>query len=377
MDHIQARAKVCLLCFRKGSFSIIGKDDLIKTIKDCIISDYDIHDRRLPTALCDTCKSKVYKLARGNVDQKFQGLDQLESVIDGQCWISPRIRDCDCLICQVAKANGPKAKEIQNRIGRGRPKTSNESNARDYKLCGGCFSRIYRGCRHQCCEKTKLENLTSMTSLKQREMVASDVLHEGAAASSSSVIKLTTRGHPMSVSVINSSTYTPKLPVITHQDVKHIKTHVGLSQNQVLKMTEDLRMITQNRNVIEPNLKSFLRDDNLVFVDLFDAVEVSGLEGICCNDIDEFIKRVSTRRGHDDQPMMVKLGLDSGRGSLKASVSLLFANDEMFQSEHQSKKPRRSFENGISSAKNFKDNGVKKLLLLGILPTTMEDYVIP
>ena len=148
MDHSQARAKVCLLCFRKGCFSIIGKDDIIKIIQDHIISEYDIYDRRLPTALCDTCKTKVYKLGKGNLHQKFQGLPRLESVIGGQRWISPRVTLCDCFICKVAKANGPKAKEIQNSLKRGRPKSSEdpESSITNFRLCGSCFSRIYRGC---------------------------------------------------------------------------------------------------------------------------------------------------------------------------------------------------------------------------------------
>jgi len=139
----------------------------------------------------------------------------------------------------------------------------------------------------------------------------------------------------MSVSL---SSPPPKPPQITHQDIKHIQTHAGMSQNQAIKMTEDLLMISKNRKLIQPNLKSFLSDNNLLFDDLFDIVEISCMKGISCNNIEALIKHVSSRRGHDDQPVMFKLGLDSGRGSLKASMSLLFASDEMFQSESLPKK---------------------------------------
>lgn len=212
-----------------------------------------------------------------------------------------------------------------------------------------------------------------MTNQKDIEKVASVTLNKCAAASGSNVIQLTTIGRPMSVFVGPL----PSAPAqVTHQDIKHIQTHAGMSQNQTMKMAEDLRMIGKNRKLIQPHLKKFLSDNNMLFDDLFDIVENSGMEGVFCNDVNELIKRVSERRGHDDEPVMFKLGLDSGRGSLKASISLLFAGDEMLESEATSgpKKGRICYEDGLSSAKIFKDNGVKKLLLLAVLPNTAEDY---
>ena len=65
---------------------------------------------------------------------------------------------------------------------------------------------------------------------------------------------------------------------------------------------------------------------------------------------------------------MFKLGVDSGRGTLKAYTSLLYATDDLFQPK------KKEVLEGVYPAKNFKDNEVKKTLLLGVSAITFEDY---
>ena len=94
----------------------------------------------------------------------------------------------------------------------------------------------------------------------------------------------------------------------------------------------------------QPGLKEFLHENNLLFEDIFEIKEANGQEGIFCSDVAELVKRVSSRRGHaNEAPLLFKLGIDSGRGSLKASVSLLFEDDPLLQIEEIPSKRRQTY----------------------------------
>ena len=75
----------------------------------------------------------------------------------------------------------------------------------------------------------------------------------------------------MSVSLAPSP---PETAQITHQDIKHMQTHTGMSQNQAMKMAEDLRMIGKNRKLIQPHPKAFRSDTNMIFYDPFDITGI-------------------------------------------------------------------------------------------------------
>lgn len=379
MDHNLARTKVCLLCFRKGSFSIIGKEDLLKTVQQ-LIHNYDEYDRRLPTSLCASCRTALYNLKSGKNSNKFHCLDKLEIVLQKQRWISPRIKDCNCTVCEIANANGIRAKKLQETRKRGRPKL--ESNdvdgdsyaVRDFKLCGSCFSRIYRGCRHECTHATKIVNLGELTTKKEKEKIASDILKDKTCGSSSTTC-LNTNGRPLTVTVEKPKSKTLHVQAqneISHRDIKAMQTHIGLTQNQTVNMCKDLRLISKNRKFIQPGLKDFLHENNLLFEDIFEIAKINGHEGIFCTDVGKLVETVSAKRGYDEPPVLFKLGLDSGRGTLKASVSILFDGDPLLGTQRPPPKKRLTFEDDILG--HFRDSGVKKLLILGISTNTSEDY---
>ncbi len=64
--------------------------------------------------------------------------------------------------------------------------------------------------------------------------------------------------------------------------------------------------------------------------------EISGTEDyvVMLTDLHEFLARMCAERGHTVNDIIIrKLGIDSGRGSLKASISILFDEDlEEFES---------------------------------------------
>jgi hypothetical protein len=379
MDHDLARTKVCLLCFRKGSFSILEKPDLITTIHQ-LIQDYDEYDRRLPTSLCASCRTALYNLKSGSDVNKFQCLNKLEVLLHKQRWISPRLKNCQCAVCEVANANGLQAKKLKSSLKRGRPKLEGSDaevdlhSSRDFKLCGSCFSRLYRGCRHECTHATKIHNIHELTTEKEKEKVASDILKDKTAGSSSTTC-LNTDGRPLTVTLEkpkSKTSHTDADDQISHKDIKAMQTHCGLTQNQTLKVCGDLRIISKNRKIIEPRLRDSLHESNLLFEDVFKIAEINGHEGVFCSDVAQLIERVSAERGHAQPPVLFKLGLDSGRGTLKASASFLFSGDPLLETGGPPSKKKRTFEDDILG--HFKDSGVKKLLLLGISTNTSEDY---
>jgi hypothetical protein len=68
----------------------------------------------------------------------------------------------------------------------------------------------------------------------------------------------------------------------------------------------------------------------------------------------------------------MKLGIDRGRKRLLSSMSLL--DNEVLLEEPKQK--RRKFSDGISGLKQFRSSGVKKLLVLAVVPEGKEDYEV-
>ena len=69
-----------------------------------------------------------------------------------------------------------------------------------------------------------------------------------------------------------------------------------------------------------------------------------------------------------DENLLLKIGLDEDGGFLKVCLSLVLLDD----SEQSSMKRRRSLSE--SPCTPFKDSGVKRLLLLAVVPSVQENY---
>ena len=90
---------------------------------------------------------------------------------------------------------------------------------------------------------------------------------------------------------------------------------------------------------------------------------------ICCNNVEGLVALIKQKRGYDpdaDDNLLIKLGLDSGRGFLKLCLTIVeLKNSEEF-TEEKKKMPRHQ--------QKFKDGGVKKLLILGLVESCLETY---
>ena len=85
-----------------------------------------------------------------------------------------------------------------------------------------------------------------------------------------------------------------------------------------------------------------------------------------CNDLNALIDRVIEERGINENDMLIRVGMDGGGGFMKMCVSIFELN-----SNNQSKKSGY----GKRLGERFKDSGVKKLMVIAIVPDVQENYV--
>ncbi|CAH0560520.1 unnamed protein product [Brassicogethes aeneus] len=161
------------------------------------------------------------------------------------------------------------------------------------------------------------------------------------------------------------------------------QTNCGISTNKVLEVSKAFRIAAEDRNLFEPNLKrklskinhkldSFFHVENENFIKTVkDVSNAETKELVICKNFENFLNYVLELRSH------IKLGLDGGGGFLKLCVSLNLINnetvDESYYEGTKAKSRRQNFKDGIV-AKKFKETGVKKLFILGIVSDTQENY---
>lgn len=109
--HDENRLKVCLFCLRRDSRR--NKHKFVKIIPygklENIINKhfrYSALDKRLPNAVCDSCRQKLYRIKNGSLE--IIALPNLKQFHQKQ--ISSRGRPipsndiCECKLCQIAGA---------------------------------------------------------------------------------------------------------------------------------------------------------------------------------------------------------------------------------------------------------------------------------
>lgn len=94
LTHDQNRGKVCFLCFRKQKQMYIIENQLKIDMKNHV-DNYD-DERRLPAAVCCTCRRKVFQ---AKTEKKKLASPDLSIFKHVQ---ATRSR-CECKICEIAR----------------------------------------------------------------------------------------------------------------------------------------------------------------------------------------------------------------------------------------------------------------------------------
>ncbi|KAJ8688207.1 hypothetical protein QAD02_024002 [Eretmocerus hayati] len=255
------------------------------------------------------------------------------------------------------------------------------------KKCIKCLSSIARGLSHTCNESTRIENLKALlssTSDKSRQIVVSselrDLIDQRDKSESSSDISLSTLGRPMRVE-INPKPTTESPELIPAEVMVSLQADYNLSKNVTLGIVSTVRRVTGKRKIIESGVNTKLKDAAHQLDQFFSVLKTTfvkmkndsrseeELTVVYCHDIDGLIKYIKEKRDVDN--VLLKIGVDGGRGSLKICLSIQDSSDDSLA---QSADLRVKKSKLGAKSKRFLDSGVKKLFLIGIVESCQENY---
>lgn len=257
------------------------------------------------------------------------------------------------------------------------------------KRCSYCFSLIARGKSHKCNLSARLNNINSYiaeANSKFRDQIISSLVKQkenngvdSTSSSTSTIMSLVQPrgGRPLNILVKPRTTSTRSKQLLSADDFLKIQTNLNLSQKTTCQIAAAIRVATRNRKSIESNLKKKLSTVAHSVDKYFTAREVQfeSIKGnistnsdeilVYCKDLDGFIQHVKDERGVSE--CHLKLGIDGGGGFLKICLSLQ-STDEVISTNYRSK-----YCDGIA-AKRFKDSGVKKIFIIGLVQSLQENY---
>ncbi|KAJ8671673.1 hypothetical protein QAD02_002932 [Eretmocerus hayati] len=264
-------------------------------------------------------------------------------------------------------------------------RVSQQKDSNIEKKCKDCLSLIARGRSHQCNEATRIENLKALlasTPTKSAEAAISSTLRSLASknsnSSSASVLSLTTAGRPMRVGIEPKLNPKPTLQIAA-KDIIVMQNNLNLSQNDTLEIARTLREVTNNRRVIESNLKSqlsfvihsvdefFCSKKQNFFVTKGNSKEEVELTVVYRRDLEGLIEFVKEKRGVSN--VFLKIGLDGGGGSLKICFSIQNLSENDGAEESSPTKVKRA-----RISKRFSDAGVEKIFIIGLVESCQDNY---
>ena len=160
------------------------------------------------------------------------------------------------------------------------------------------------------------------------------------------------------------------------KDIIGISKDLQLSNKETKILARDIRIATGSRKSVEPNsreeinkinhqLDNFFEVRNLAYRTENKESKVSEIvyrPTVVCKDISTLLDKVIQKRKKiESDSLLLKISIDGGGGFLKICVSLFDID-----------KPQPSEDNSL--AKRFLESGVKKVVLIGIVPDVSENY---
>ena len=249
-------------------------------------------------------------------------------------------------------------------------------------MCKRCLSQVGRGMEHNCTLTQRRQNLGSGLFLDPRgaEILASDAIKAKASVASGNCVgsmQLATRGAPLTVTIgsqaNNSAKGTSADRPVPAKEISRFQQAIGLSRNQTARAATFLRY-WMGSNAVEPGLERQLQLQDRTLENFFCVAHVDMKTGrettqrravAYCTDPAGLIQRVLHQRQVSPNEALVKIGIDGGGGFMKVCLSVVPI------SENFSEQPPRS---RFARAVQFKDSGVKKLLLLALVEDVDECY---
>lgn len=362
-SHSESLSVVCLLCFNKAVKCKKITEKVEELIKN-VMPNYNPIDDCFPSVICNSCYIQLNK-------------GTLTKVVDYESFKIRLKRNeltCSCEICDIARfCPNPKAETltipmkhvlIKNPVGRPSSSASSSLEESVMKICAHCKTEIHKGIRHSCTVSSKVNN-TVLMARGCEQQVASKIIRAQEFIQGSSIVSLNKgKGIHMQIKLkrkhdkSSASTSTVSTSVL-----KEIQEDCNLSLNSIKKVCSNLRSV--NKKLIEPNamnkiqklthsLDNFFSYANLP--NMFTAKQATTtVPFIYCCDLPGLVHLLVKNRQMSND-FHVKVGIDSGGGSLKICLSLL------------------SNDHNPEYVEQHKSSGIKKLLIIGLAPSLIESY---
>ena len=393
LSHDQNRLKVCAVCYcrsgRKATREVNTEQESL--IQELVFDEYNKSDPKYPAGLCLTCLFTLSDHSHGHSLQDKTKEPRKLLLPDPDTYETELKRftrtssdsPCSCRICEIGRLG---ALEWRRFVAKCKKEKSTSSTCQKFdRLCKDCLAPIYRGSNHtegNCRSKRQsLENISQavLDSNSSMDIVTSHFLRSKAAetGSTSFQVRSDTGGHPLSVSVGRSGD--PPLPSISLDQAKTIQNEANLSDRQVYKVFKNLRL-QLGRKIVDPSLRDRLIKDKQQLDSFFSVgnIEFSDNEGksiarpfVYCSDIVGFVHELAKQRNLNMGDLVVKVGLDGGKGHLKMILSMYDPSGVLGNTGDVSRVTR---EQGIGSGEDYSLLGRKKVIILAIAPNTPENY---
>ena len=393
-QHERHRGMVCVVCYKKCFQKVKGKvlreltKAQIKYISDNVINGYAIDNPYFPSGICITCNIRL----NGWISGKPVSLPNVD-YDPGEVGPLLRGKNCECKICKTALST-----IHVKRFGRkgGRPKTSSTTTPERERpmhimICSKCFAKIGKGLEHDCSARGKVNNIQNILTPKSSQRFASRIISEQISANNSAnntTPALSTFGKKKPLAKDNCK----KQITFSVEDISNMQVDVGLSTKQTLKIAEHLRSkpiedkggnAQTNRKILESNLRSKLREKNCQLDSLFEVRKANFVkidekkklrenfdrELVVCNDLDELSRRIIKERDMEEGDLLFRVGMDGGGGFLKVCLNVFdLKKDHSSEDERQPPKKKKRLD------EIFKDSGVKKTMIIALVPEVQENY---
>ena len=360
-QHEKSRSKLCLICWGYGKKPIT--QNIADTIRSYLIEGYVTSDVRFPSSLCTTCFTRLSEYQRGLFNRPLAPWYDCSGM--ARFRLQRHAISCECPICE--KAEGVTkfgAKTSKRRVGR--PKSSNNSSTKPsiLMLCNMCliplsFDQLKS---HVCKESNLVEAVVELKKtipIKNQKRLSYEILKDELATGDA--VKLNSGGRPIKIQkTIGNNVNDNSSALISHQDFDLIRIKNDLSVNKTIGLAHDLRSIL-GKNCFEPNLKKHIQTQNKKCEDLFETCRLNDKCMVYCSNVPELLKRVNAERG-SGKPDLYRLGSDDGRTVLKLTLSIIAQSDSVSSSGDKKNNAQ------------FRDSGVKRILILAAVLNGKEDY---
>ena len=389
--HKEMRASVCVLCFRKPK----TLRPLSKTALD-LIEKYVFHDVKadkwswLPSHICGGCYAELNK-TKVDPTHNVKHVEFLS--LDPPARTTRSFVKCVCSVCTTGRMHGSEYNQHKNIFPGpvGRPSSNSKEMPQRITVCSACLSTMAPRVPHQCSRGSKVENLQNLvreSSCRTKEKVITsqlkEVFEEKEISTAGGTVMLSTGGTPIQASLGTVKSNDPRK--FSPGGLNRLQAKLGVSDNKMNIIGNYLRVKCGRGSVVK--LQEDLVNRNKLFNEDFEvkiikqkvyeekesddsnenkikskkvAVEVEKTV-VKVKDTVEFAAKIMAARGLLPEESVVQIGINDGQGAIKIMLTI----KEKEEVKNTAKKLRYSEGFG---GKNFKNSGVKKLLVLLVCHT--------